>query len=760
MPAGLDTATAARSVISRAEQFVARWPGGYGRTLWQRVIMIQDEPADLAIGLWFACAGAQVQLFCTDGQPWVRERDDALMPRLRQTILTTEPRLLTHPLDGLQHDNYHRRWAFAYLDGSRENLAEHWTEPAEVVLIDGLNRLAVNPRDLLQFVHAHTQWSSSIEILPREGDSNVETVLEEVRRAAIEIGFGERKLPEGSGSGLSLVRLSAPMSDHPVLEDATIMAHCQARLDVAASLAKGRRILDAGGWAGLGAERYLKAGAEHVVNLDISGEALELGRSRLGKEKRVEFVRWDLNQTPLPFEDEAFDLVVCLEALEHIAEQQAAIAEFWRVLEPGGMLLISVPDRAYESTWERLNQHGNAYHLNVPSREAFEALLTEFEAIRWLRQTDVTGSLVFEERPRSGPNGGKFAVEAGWDARQARPQVVVALCTKPGGAEQKPKRRPRAVVTDLHVYTSQNDQIVRLREDEAAFQVSVRRERFDWWARANALEAQLRELQSGLSAARQEAEQWQGRVQTDEQIAALRARFDQTQASIEAITAALAADRARREQESGGVTEALRQQNELIAGAQKQLEASDRRWADKVQHQTNVINDAQRQRTEAETKLRESQLQLAQKSHQIERLTGELGEATKAADARAAELESARQRLESMAKEIAARDAAQAAALAANEKLQAAVEAARSDVAGEREQRQQTHAEFMQQLNRLSARLDDDRRTMLRRIEALLEQSLDQVDRRCLTVEGRVYDLEDELDRPAVSPHRNGSPST
>lgn len=49
------------------------------------------------------------------------------------------------------------------------------------------------------------------------------------------------------------------------------------------------------------------------------------------------------NVTTLPFADEAFDLVICSEVLEHIPDDHTAIQELVRVLKPGGNLVVSVP---------------------------------------------------------------------------------------------------------------------------------------------------------------------------------------------------------------------------------------------------------------------------------------------------------------------------------------------------------------------------------------------------------------------------------
>lgn len=45
----------------------------------------------------------------------------------------------------------------------------------------------------------------------------------------------------------------------------------------------------------------------------------------------------------LPFRAEAFDAVLCTEVLEHVRDPEQTLREFWRVLIPGGRLVLSVP---------------------------------------------------------------------------------------------------------------------------------------------------------------------------------------------------------------------------------------------------------------------------------------------------------------------------------------------------------------------------------------------------------------------------------
>jgi len=46
---------------------------------------------------------------------------------------------------------------------------------------------------------------------------------------------------------------------------------------------------------------------------------------------------------PLPLDDNAFDLVLCTETLEHVRDTQLFLSEIRRVLRPGGELAVSTP---------------------------------------------------------------------------------------------------------------------------------------------------------------------------------------------------------------------------------------------------------------------------------------------------------------------------------------------------------------------------------------------------------------------------------
>jgi SAM-dependent methyltransferase len=93
--------------------------------------------------------------------------------------------------------------------------------------------------------------------------------------------------------------------------------------------------LDAACGTGRHAE-YLAALGHRVLGIDGSPQMLAVAR---GKVAGAEFLEGDLRRLPLP--DRHVDVVVCALALAHVPELGPVLAEFARVLRPGGHLVIS-----------------------------------------------------------------------------------------------------------------------------------------------------------------------------------------------------------------------------------------------------------------------------------------------------------------------------------------------------------------------------------------------------------------------------------
>jgi SAM-dependent methyltransferase len=112
--------------------------------------------------------------------------------------------------------------------------------------------------------------------------------------------------------------------------------------------ARGGRLVDVG--CGTGGnlafvERRFPAVAR--LGLDFDAGALAYTRGRGAARGLVGLIRGD--GTRLPFRDGSVDCVLALDIIEHFDDDAALIAEFRRVLAPGGELVASVP--AYPWLW-------------------------------------------------------------------------------------------------------------------------------------------------------------------------------------------------------------------------------------------------------------------------------------------------------------------------------------------------------------------------------------------------------------------------
>ena len=108
-------------------------------------------------------------------------------------------------------------------------------------------------------------------------------------------------------------------------------------------LTRFNNILDIGSGAGQILGHLLKFGKPNarIVGFDLSHEMLRRARTRL-KNERVEYVSGDM--TNLPFADESFDCITCGYVIEHLPDPAPGLAEFARVLQPGGSALMLVTE--------------------------------------------------------------------------------------------------------------------------------------------------------------------------------------------------------------------------------------------------------------------------------------------------------------------------------------------------------------------------------------------------------------------------------
>jgi ubiquinone/menaquinone biosynthesis C-methylase UbiE len=106
------------------------------------------------------------------------------------------------------------------------------------------------------------------------------------------------------------------------------------------------RLLEVGCGPAVMLPDLLAAGFE-VQGIDVSGEMIRRARQRMAGhplEKRCRLAVGDVER--LHFSDACFDAVLCMGVLEYLPRYGQALAEISRVLRPGGVAVLTVPNRA------------------------------------------------------------------------------------------------------------------------------------------------------------------------------------------------------------------------------------------------------------------------------------------------------------------------------------------------------------------------------------------------------------------------------
>lgn len=112
----------------------------------------------------------------------------------------------------------------------------------------------------------------------------------------------------------------------------------------------GMTLLDAGCGTGNFSLKLARQGC-HVLGVDISPDMLSIARHKAEQEQlSIEFLEMDLYD--LHFADHSFDGVFTMAAWEFIKDEERAFAEMYRVLKPGGKLLLGTIN--LDSPWGSL----------------------------------------------------------------------------------------------------------------------------------------------------------------------------------------------------------------------------------------------------------------------------------------------------------------------------------------------------------------------------------------------------------------------
>jgi SAM-dependent methyltransferase len=140
--------------------------------------------------------------------------------------------------------------------------------------------------------------------------------------------------------------------------------------------AKNRKVLELGCNKGYGTVIYAES-ADSVKAVDTSSEAIEKARE-LNSRDNIEYVC--LQSWTLPFEDDAFDLTVLFQVIEHIAldKRDIFLREIKRVTRAEGQVIVTTPNRnirllPFQRPW-------NKFHTKEYSAQDLKQLLSDYFA--------------------------------------------------------------------------------------------------------------------------------------------------------------------------------------------------------------------------------------------------------------------------------------------------------------------------------------------------------------------------------------------
>ena len=180
----------------------------------------------------------------------------------------------------------------------------------------------------------------------------------------------------------------------------------------------------------------LQARGVQVVATDLSGVAVAMARKR-----GVDAAQFDIDEGPLPFTDDRFDVVISDSQLEHRFDHEHALDEMARVLRAGGRLILLLPNTAHWRVRLGLLRGRFPYVANTPTDWLHLRFFTlgdtrELLAQRGLVVERIDGSAslwveglypTFLRRGRIGRAYGRLAHR--WPGLLARDFIVVARKT-------------------------------------------------------------------------------------------------------------------------------------------------------------------------------------------------------------------------------------------------------------------------------------------------------------------------------------------
>ncbi|WP_121357016.1 class I SAM-dependent methyltransferase [Flavisolibacter nicotianae] len=168
------------------------------------------------------------------------------------------------------------------------------------------------------------------------------------------------------------------------------------RYAIALQYAKDKVVLDIASGEGYGSN-LLAQSAEKVYGVDIDAATVQASKEKYRKRNLI-FQQGSADA--IPVEDNSVDVVVSFETIEHHDRHEEMMKEIKRVLKPGGVLILSSPDKKYYSD---LPNYRNPFHIKELYFGELKALVQRhFGHSAFFLQGMFRGSLVVPENGAGG----------------------------------------------------------------------------------------------------------------------------------------------------------------------------------------------------------------------------------------------------------------------------------------------------------------------------------------------------------------------
>lgn len=133
-------------------------------------------------------------------------------------------------------------------------------------------------------------------------------------------------------------------------------------------------ILDVGCGEGWGT-MLLAQRCGHVVGIDVDGRSIDKARNR--RTLGAEYITGDMADVDFGGGGRGqFDVVVCMETIEHTFRYADTVRAMYKALKPSGFLYLSTPN--YNKSYNR-----NPYHMQEFTRSELHAILAPYSRIQW-----------------------------------------------------------------------------------------------------------------------------------------------------------------------------------------------------------------------------------------------------------------------------------------------------------------------------------------------------------------------------------------